>query len=271
MALFWRTTLICCVSLCGLFVPAKTPVAAPSRPPSVLCQFQYDHHAVVRGDTSRTEWSLIFTGGDFNDGGLVIRNVLAHKRIHAGFFFTGDFYRNPENRELIRQLARDGHYLGPHSDKHLLYCSWSRRDSTLVSREQFCEDLRQNYRVMAESGIVFPVRVFIPPYEWFNEQQVAWSAELGITLFNFTPGIGTPADYTTPEMSSYKSSSQLEQHLLNFERQDPAGLRGAIVLIHIGTHPARTDKFYSRLGDILDRLEVMGYRAIRIDSLLTRP
>jgi peptidoglycan/xylan/chitin deacetylase (PgdA/CDA1 family) len=267
MAHFWRTTLFCC----GLLLPHTSPVIAQSSLSDRRSHFQYDHGAMVRGDTSRNEWSLIFTGGDYHDGGLMICRVLARKRLRAGFFFTGDFYRNPENRELIRRLAQDGHYLGPHSDKHLLYCDWNKRDSSLVSREQFAEDLRRNYHIMTEFGIVFPCRVFIPPYEWYNEQQVVWAAEMGTTLFNFTPGIGTQADYTTPEMPSYKSSAQLDQRLFEFEKKDPAGLRGAIVLMHIGTHPARTDKFYSRLADILDRIEAKGYRAIRIDSLLTRP
>jgi endoglucanase len=271
MALFWRIALACFAGLCGLVLRHSSFAPAHSLLPIPRPQFQYDHHGIVRGDTTRKEWSLIFTGGDYNDGGAFIRNVLLHKGLHAGFFFTGDFYRNPANKRLIGQLTQDGHYLGPHSDKHLLYCDWNKRDSTLVSREQFLEDLRQNYQIMAESGVTFPVRVFIPPYEWFNDQHVAWAAEMGTTLFNFTPGMGTQADYTTPEMPSYKSSAQLEQRLFEFEKKDHAGLRGAIMLVHIGTHPDRIDKFYVHLGDILDRLEAKGYHAIRIDSLLTRP
>ncbi|MEZ4764225.1 MAG: hypothetical protein R3C26_13910 [Calditrichia bacterium] len=39
-------------------------------------------------------------------------------------FFTGDFYRNRANKKLIEHLRKDGHYLGAHSDKHLLYATW---------------------------------------------------------------------------------------------------------------------------------------------------
>jgi len=34
--------------------------------------------------------------------------------------------------------------LGPHSDQHLLYCDWDKRDSLLVTREDFRIDLQLN-------------------------------------------------------------------------------------------------------------------------------
>lgn len=271
MKLFSSTVLLLCSSSCGLLLgTALSTAAVPSshRQPST---FRYDHHAIVRAPADRKEWALIFTGGEYNDGGAFILEVLRQQHVHAGFFFTGDFYRHPDNRSLIARLFADGHYLGPHSDAHLLYCDWNKRDSSLVSQEQFQLDLQRNYQAMATLAVSFPERFFIPPFEWYNEQHVRWAADMGITLFNFTPGPGTQADYTTPDMPSYKNSATLYKRFFDFIRTDPAGLCGAIVLLHIGTHPARADKFYHRLPDVLDRLRLMGYRPVRIDSLLTRP
>jgi peptidoglycan/xylan/chitin deacetylase (PgdA/CDA1 family) len=39
---------------------------------------------------------LVFTGGDYADGGPHIRCVLRKRGVKASFFFTGDFYRDPQ-------------------------------------------------------------------------------------------------------------------------------------------------------------------------------
>lgn len=237
------------------------------RPPCAV--FRCEEGGIIRSRTDRKEMALIFTGGDFADGGAHIRGVLKDKGVKAGFFFTGDFYRSPEKRELIRGLIADGHYLGPHSDKHLLYCDWEDRSKTLVTRDEFRTDILANYKVMEEFGIrKEDAPFFIPPYEWYNDDIVKWARELGLVLFNFTPGTSSNADYTTPDMAEYLSSQTIWDRIWAWERRDPDGFRGFIMLIHIGTDPKRTDKFYLRLRDLLDELNERGYRPVRIDDLL---
>jgi len=233
-------------------------------------KFLYDEGGVVRGDASKKELALIFTGGDFADGGPHIRAVLSEKGVKAGFFFTGDFYRSGEKKDLVRGLVTDGHYLGPHSDKHLLYCDWEDRSKTLVTREAFERDILANYAVMAEYGIrKQDAPYFIPPYEWYNKEIVAWSDGLRLSLFNFTPGTSSNADYTTPDMPNYLSSDVIYDRILAYEKKDPNGLNGFILLIHIGTDPARTDKLYARLSELIDTLRARGYAFVRIDTLLS--
>ncbi len=231
--------------------------------------FTRDHGAVIRGDTTRHELALIFTGGDFADGGSSIRETLQNKNVKGGFFFTGDFYRDPDKASLIHGLIQDGHYLGPHSDRHLLYAPWDQRDSSLVDEDHFKADLLDNYHAMVAFGLGKRApALFIPPYEWYNAQHVQWAAELDVTLFNFTPGTTSNADYTTPDMTSYRSSQSIWDRIFSYEGQDTHGLNGFILLIHIGTDPRRTDKFHARLGDLIDALRAKGYALVRIDSLL---
>jgi peptidoglycan/xylan/chitin deacetylase (PgdA/CDA1 family) len=231
--------------------------------------FTYDQGGIVRGDVSRKQLALIFTGGDYADGGPHLRGVLKKKNIKASFFFTGDFYRAPEKSELIRQLIADGHYLGPHSDKHLLYCDWKSRDSILVSKEEFAADILANYREMEAFGILKEkANYFVPPYEWYNQTLVQWAEELGLILFNFTPGTSSNADYTTPSMPEYLSSQIIYDRILACEKTDPNGFNGFILLLHIGTHPERTDKFYYKLENLVDYLIAKGYSFVRIDELL---
>ena len=214
--------------------------------------------------------ALIFTGGDFADGGEHIRRVLREKGVRAGFFFTGDFFRSPANADLIRGLVADGHYLGPHSDKHLLYCPWENRSETIVTREEFRADLLANYQIMETFGLRREkARFFIPPYEWYNREIVGWARELGLVIFNFTPGTSSNADYTTPDMPEYLSSQAIWDRIWAYGERDPDGFNGFILLIHTGTDPKRTDKFYFRLGRLIDELTAKGYRIVRIDRLLS--
>ncbi len=216
---------------------------------------------IIRGDTSRNIIHLIFTGGDFNDGGEIILETLRKQNIKAHFFFTGDFYRNSENHQLIAQLKKEGHYLGAHSDKHLLYASWENRDSLLVTKEEFILDLKNNYREMEQFGITKEeAGLFLPPYEWYNQKISEWTNELGLTLINFTPGTYSNADYTTPQMAEkYLSSEKIYNKILEYEETDPHGLNGFLLLLHLGSHPDRIDKFYFRLDSLINVLKERGY------------
>lgn len=185
-------------------------------------------------------------------------NVLKKHKIKGYFFFTGDFLRNPAFNSLVKRLKQDGHYLGAHSDKHLLYCDWTKRDSLLVTKEQFLADLAANYAELAKFGISKnEVPYYLPPYEWYNKQIVTWCKELGISVLNFTPGTGTNADYTTPELKNYRNNDTIYQNLMKFEQKE--GLSGAFLLIHLGTDPKRTDKFYLLLEKLIEELMQKGY------------
>lgn len=225
--------------------------------------------AIIRGDTAAPVIFLTFTGGDYNDGGEHIRRVLKEQQVPAHFFFTGDFYRLPENEALIRGLKAGGHYLGAHSDKHLLYAPWDNRDSLLVTKEQFTEDLLSNYREMARFGIrKEDAHFFLPPYEWYNATISRWTKELGLQLINFSPGTRSNADYTTPDMGErYRSSQEIMESILRYEEESASGLNGFILLLHIGTHPDRTDKFYDRLEELIGELRERGYRFEIMDFL----
>ena len=208
---------------------------------------------------------MVFTGDTFAEGGDHIANTLKAKQVNASFFFTGNFYRNQEFEPLIKILKSDGHYLGPHSDRHLLYCSWTNRDSLVVSRDQFTKDLLANYSAMEKFGIKKKEALyFIPPYEWYNDSISTWTRQMGVQLINYSPGTRSTADYTTPDLKNYRSSEEIMQSI-KVKRDD---LNGFILLLHIGTDPARTDKFYRRLDELIEFLRSKKYEIVRVDDLL---
>ena len=232
-------------------------------------KYSWVQGGIVRGDTTHKTLSIVFTGGDFGEGGNHIQQVLKTLGVKATFFFTGDFYRNQEFQSIIKKLKSDDHYLGAHSDKHLLYCDWEKRDSLFVTRNEFLGDLMANYKEMEKFGIL-PEQAgyFMPPYEWYNDSISQWTKDAGFQLVNFTSGTRSNADYTTPDMDTYISSEEIFRSILNYEKTSINGLNGFILLIHIGTAPERTDKFYYRLEDLIQWLKKEGYELVRIDELL---
>lgn len=224
----------------------------------------YSYGAISRGSVKEPNIHLVFTGHDFNDGRWTIRRTLKRQKIPAHFFFSGDFYRNPENKRLIRRLINDGHYLGAHSDKHLLYATWEDRDSLLVTKQEFTKDLLNNYAEMKRFGIS-EAQLYMPSYEWYNTTIAAWTREMGLTLVNYTPGTRSHADYTTPDMSSYVDSQTLYNNILTYEETAEHGLNGFILLIHLGTHADRTDKLYDRLDELIPELIDRGYNFTIMD------
>ena len=200
----------------------------------------------------------------------MISQTLKKHQAKASFFLTGNFYKNPVFKALIQDLKKDGHYLGAHSDEHLLYCDWTKRDSLLVTQEQFSQDLRKNYQRMEAFGVrKSDAPYYLPPYEWYNRSIANWTEVEGLQLVNFTPGTRSAADYTYPEMGSrYVDSETVLQSILAYEAKDRNGLNGFMLLLHIGTDPWREDKFYHRLDEMMTKLKQKGYQFVRLDELL---
>ena len=168
---------------------------------------------------------------------------------------------------MVKQLVKDGHYVGSHSYGHLLYCSWERRDSMLVTQEEFAADMQRSYALLHQFGIQQP-RYFIPPYEHYNATIAAWAKRMGLQIINFTAGTGTNADYTIPSMKNYRSSEELYQKLMDYESRE--GLNGHFLLIHFGTHADRTDKFYQFLPRIIDELRHRGYDFVSVPDMIEK-
>jgi peptidoglycan/xylan/chitin deacetylase (PgdA/CDA1 family) len=253
--------------------------------------------AITRGPKSARRLALVFTAHEFAEGGETILSELTRHRAKASFFLTGDFLRNTNFLPLIRRMVADGHLIGPHSDKHLLYCSWDADRRTLVTRGQFRQDLGNNFERIRQTIETSPLqgppsaepsprteryggavgqtearlelpRYFLPAYEHYNRDVALWTREMGFTLINYTPGTRSNADYTGEADKNFVSSQTIFDSILKKEREDPHGLNGFILLLHLGSGPGRKDKFHHRFGELLDALAAKGYQFVRVDELL---
>jgi peptidoglycan/xylan/chitin deacetylase (PgdA/CDA1 family) len=231
--------------------------------------FEVREGGIIRGPENKKQMALEFTADHFTDGGKIILDELAKRGVKASFFFTGNFFTNSSNRKLAQRLVKEGHYLGPHSDKHLLYCPWEGPKKTLVTKAQFRADLENNLKKIEKLGVKrAEIKYWIPPYEHYNEEIVSWSRELALTLVNFTPGTRSSADYTVDDAKNFVPSKTIYESILKKEQEDPNGLNGFLLLMHFGVGPKRTDKFYNHLGALLDELHKRGYKFVRVDELL---
>ena len=213
--------------------------------------------------------TIVFTADEYGDGGEAIIKALQQEKIAASFFMTGRFYNNKAFAKTIAALKQNGHYRGAHSKDHLLYNDWQKRDSLLVTRQQFDTDLAKNYAAMNAKGIKKnDALFFLPPYEWYNDSIASWTQQQGLQLINHSPGTLSAADYTWPALKSYRSSETILQSIKTFEATSTSALNGFILLLHLGTDPARKDKFYPYLPELLKWLKEKGYSPVRVNELL---
>ena len=224
---------------------------------------------IIRGPVDRKRIALVFTGHEYAEGTETILDELAKHHAHGSFFLTGAFLTNEQFRPLVERMKSEGHYLGPHSDAHLLFCDWSPARKTLIPRAQFSADLRANAAKLPEPFChAGHPRFLLPAFENYNTEIANWSAAEGFTLVNFTPGTRSNADYTDEADANFVSSKSIYDSILKREHDNPHGLNGFILLFHTGSGPGRQDKFSARFGALLDELSARGYEFVRIDKLL---
>jgi peptidoglycan/xylan/chitin deacetylase (PgdA/CDA1 family) len=67
-------------------------------------------------------------------------------------------------------------------------------------------------------------------------------------------------------MAHYYSSKFILDKVFSLEEKE--GLNGHILLIHLGTVPERTDKFYNRLPRLIRSLQRRGYEFVPLQAAI---
>ena len=225
----------------------------------------YSQGGIVQGDPSRKRICLVFTAADRADGADTIISTLKEKGIRGGFFFTGKFYEMFP--DVVRRLVADGHYVGSHGYAHLLYFPWGEPQNMSVTQDEFDVDMLKCYALMRQFGIEREqTPYFIPPYEHYNSLVSSWARLLGLQVINYTSGTASNGDYTIPSMKNYYSSDSIYHRIMRYEEEHT--LNGHFMLLHLGTHPERTDKFYLRLPQLIDDLRRRGYEFVGLREMI---
>jgi hypothetical protein len=89
---------------------------------------------------------------------------------------------------------------------------------------------------------------------------------MGVQLSNSSPRSGSNRDYLPESDPKFVSSSVILQDIPAYEKNDPHGLNGYSLLIHMGAD--RKDKMYLLLHALITDLSERSYTFSRIDELL---
>ena len=89
---------------------------------------------------------------------------------------------------------------------------------------------------------------------------------MGVLLFNFTPGSGSNRDWAPEDHKSFVPSQKILDDILAYEKKDPHGLNGFLLLLHLGSQ--RKDKMHVLLDPLLQQLSSRDYGFVRIDDML---
>ena len=161
---------------------------------------------IIRGDVSAKKLSFVFTGDEFGESFEPILKTLDERKIHGSFFVTGNFIAQPDLARLLKRAITDGHYVGPHSNKHPLYASWDDRAKSLITQadihEQICSRTLPGCELLghsARTGLCISSR----PTSSSIATRSNGASRLDVTLFNFTPGSGSNRDYMRGRRSAF--------------------------------------------------------------------
>lgn len=222
--------------------------------------------AVIRGDLAHKEIALVFAGDSIAEDVANIGRVLGQNQIQASFFLTGNFYRNHQNADVIRNLVSGGHYLGPHSDTNLTYVNPENPEQVVLTFEKFKHDLHENFRHMAVHGIKKEnCPYLLAPSELYNSTIVAWADDLKLNLINGSPGT---ISHLGKRQEAYLTSDQIYQSIVDHERRDKHGLNGFILLFDIAGASQDHAQFHQHLDRLIKALDHRGYNFVEINELL---
>jgi len=243
-------------------------VRADARAALAGVQIDIRDGGIIRGPTDQRRIALLFAGHEYAEGGTTILNELAKHKAQASFFLTQHFLSSSDFSPLVARLYREGHCLGPHSSKDLFYCFAEEPKRTLVTREQFANDFTGCLNRVREIGDSSQLPgYFLPPDERYNLEIAEWASHYFYVTIGYTPGTRSIADCTGEADPGFVSSQAIFDSIVAKEQQDPHGLNGCLLLFHLGSGPARADKFHARFGELLDYLAGKGYQFVAVDEL----
>jgi peptidoglycan/xylan/chitin deacetylase (PgdA/CDA1 family) len=225
---------------------------------------QYDRGGINRFNPEKKQIALIFSGHEYTDGYRKIKNALDKQKIKAAFFFSGDFLRKSKNKQIVKKLQEEGHYVGPATNHFEPLAKWDNPDFVKTRKKAFLLDLKENYTALKVLGISKQQAPFFnPPYELYNDSISRWCNEVGISVIRSTPGTYSNLDYTFPEMrENYYSTKEILDQIMRVEANQ--GLNGYILQFNFGSNPGRKDKFYNVLETMLGNLQKKGYEFVDI-------
>lgn len=256
--------------------PKATPPAAEAAgtiDPALASELPMED--IARGEESLPYLALTFDGGSDSNISAEILDILEQNQIRTTFFLTGEFIR--KYPDLTNRIVAEGHEVGNHSWDHPHLTSWAteRRQRTLpgVTREFIQQQLLRTARAFKEATGREMAPLWRAPYGEINDEISGWAQELGWRHVAWT---------TNPQMKMtldthdwvvdqndrlYQTAEEIKDRLLAFAEKDRNGLRGGIILMHMGTQ-RKIDQAHTMLESLIDELRGRGYEFAKVSQLM---
>jgi len=237
------------------------PVSLPAAPASFLAP------DLTRGPADRSDLVLSFDGGSSDRGARQILDALRERGIRTTIFLTGDFIRR--HPDLARQIARDGHEVGNHTDTHPHLTTYGKDGRQATGPGVDREFLARQLRATAEAWRTATGRTMAPlwraPYGEHNGEIRGWAALEGYWHVGWTGGQAglDGLDWVSdPSSRAYRSADRVVERLVAHAEN------GGIILLHLGSD--RDDPVAPRVPELLDALLRKGFHFVRATDFLTR-
>ncbi len=213
--------------------------------------------------------ALTFDAGSTNRGSAELLNILREKGLRCTMFITGTFLKRYP--ETVRQIVSDGHEVGNHTFNHPHLTTYT---------ENHIQESRRNvdrafvYRQLLRADSLFNkiTKKHLAPY-WrapfgeYNKQILIWAAEAGYKHVGWSKHCDALDWVEDSTAALYRSSEEILKHFLNLEAK--SGLRGKIILMHLGTD-RKNDFPYLILPALIDSLRQRGYTFYTVSGLLNQ-
>lgn len=232
---------------------------------------------LYRARTDRKELSITFDGGSNASDAKKILRVLRERNIRTTFFITGDFIK--KFPKLTKVIASLGHEVGNHTmnHPHLTTFEDNYRQHTLdnVDEAFLRKQLKKTGNLFYELTGKKMAPIWRAPYGEVNNELSLWAYNEGYIHVNWTRDNETresldSLDWVSDTSSKlYLSQNEIKNKILKFDKKKE-GLKGGIVLMHLGTNRDKKDKAVNILGSMIDYLTNKGYKFTKVTSLMKK-
>lgn len=255
--------------------PKEIAINTPQKPPKAEIKQETPRQLPMisnmdRGSLLRREVAFTFDGGSNSHAAEDILDILQKYNIKATMFLTGEFIE--ANPELTRRILSAGHEVGNHLYRHAHLIDHETMKS-FYSKEELLAELSQVEQVFEKITHQSMSKYWRAPFGEVTQEQMDWARSKGYIHIGWTrsgrANLDTHDWVSDPNHQLFKSPDQIANRVLNFEKNDPHGLNGAIVLMHLGSERSLKDRAHLALPKLFDHLSKQGYQMVSISSILS--
>jgi peptidoglycan/xylan/chitin deacetylase (PgdA/CDA1 family) len=223
--------------------------------------------------------ALTFDGGSLDNAAGAILDTLRSRNVKATVFVTGRFIVSyPDD---IRRLVAEGHEVGNHTFSHAHLTSWatSHTQTTLstVSQAFLCRELFLTDSLLLSVTGRHCSHVWRAPFGEKNREICLWAQGCGYIHTGWGQGkiwrLNLDSNDWIPdeETPGYHTPEEVLDKILVLSRNEPYGINGGIILMHLGT--VRKDprsQIYRILGTLIDSLIQQGYSFVTVSEMMKK-